>query len=76
LGYEISAEEVPRGTKWFGKCGISWHITVAIRKTEDEKMQVLTFVHVCEKWMVHGQAKNYSVDQSSKYVMLFIEIVI
>ncbi len=34
---------------WFGKRGISWHITVAIRKTEDDKMQMLTFVHVFEK---------------------------
>ena len=33
----------------FGKRGISWHITVAIRKTEDGKMQMLTFVHVFEK---------------------------
>jgi hypothetical protein len=34
---------------WFGKRGICWHITVAIRKTEDDKMQMLTFVHVFEK---------------------------
>ena len=30
---------------WFGKRGISWHITVAIRR-KDSTMQMLSFVHV------------------------------
>ena len=30
---------------WFGKRGISWHITTATRKSEDE-LQMLTFVHI------------------------------
>jgi len=30
---------------WFGKRGISWHISVAIRKGEQER-EMLTFVHV------------------------------
>ena len=34
---------------WFGKRGISWHITVAIRKKEDGTMQMLSFVHVFKK---------------------------
>jgi hypothetical protein len=34
---------------WFGKRGISWHITVAMRRSEEGSMQMLTFVHVFEK---------------------------
>lgn len=30
---------------WYGKRGISWHLTVAIRKSDDGKMQMLTLVH-------------------------------
>lgn len=30
---------------WFGKKGISWHLTVAIRKNSDGELQMLTFVH-------------------------------
>jgi len=33
-------------TDWFGKRGISWHVTVATRRGEDGKLQMLTFVHV------------------------------
>lgn len=31
---------------WFGKRGISWHITVAIRKCATGEVQMLTFVHI------------------------------
>ena len=32
---------------WFGKRGLPWHITVAIRKAEDDQeLQMITFVHV------------------------------
>jgi transposase InsO family protein len=34
---------------WFGKRGISWHITVAMRRIDEGIMQMLTFVHVFEK---------------------------
>lgn len=34
---------------WFGKRGISWHVTVALRKNADGTMQTLTFLHVFEK---------------------------
>lgn len=33
-------------TDWFGKRGIPWHITVAITRDSDGKMQMLTFVHI------------------------------
>ena len=34
-------------TDWFGKRGISWHITVAIHRAEvDQKFHTMTFVHV------------------------------
>ena len=33
-------------TDWFAKRGISWHITVAIRKGDDRKLQMMTFVNV------------------------------
>ena len=36
-------------TDWFGKRGISWHITVATRKNKDGEIEMLTFVHVFEK---------------------------
>lgn len=37
-------------TDWFGKRGISWHISVAMRKLEEDKpMQMLTFVHLFQK---------------------------
>ena len=31
---------------WFGKRGISWHLTVAIRKSTAGELQMLTFVHI------------------------------
>ena len=31
---------------WFAKRGISWHITVATRRTENKELQMMTFVHV------------------------------
>ena len=34
---------------WFAKRGISWHITVAITKSKEGTMQLLSFVHVFEK---------------------------
>ena len=34
---------------WFAKRGISWHITVAIRRSQEGKIQMLTFVHVFRK---------------------------
>lgn len=34
---------------WFGKRGISWHITVAMRRNEEGNMEMVTFVHIFEK---------------------------
>ena len=34
---------------WFGKRGISWHVTVATRKNKDGENEMATFVHVFEK---------------------------
>ena len=31
---------------WFAKRGMSWHITVATRRTENKELQMMTFVHV------------------------------
>jgi len=31
---------------WFGKRGLPWHITVAIRRAENQELQMMTFVHV------------------------------
>ncbi len=31
---------------WFGKRGISWHLSVAIRKCAGGELQMLTFVHI------------------------------
>jgi len=33
-------------TDWFAKRGISWHLTVAIRRADDHKLQMMTFVNV------------------------------
>lgn len=33
-------------TDWFAKRGISWHLTVAIRRGNDNKLQMMTFVNV------------------------------
>ena len=31
---------------WFAKRGMSWHITVATRRAENQELQMMTFVHV------------------------------
>ena len=31
---------------WFAKRGMSWHITVASRRAENQELQMMTFVHV------------------------------
>ena len=37
-------------TDWFGKRGISWHVSVAMGKLEEDKpMQMLTLVHIFQK---------------------------
>ena len=36
-------------TDWFGKRGISWHLTVDTRKNKDGENEMATFVHVFEK---------------------------
>lgn len=33
-------------TDWFAKRGISWHLTVAIRRGDDHKLQMMTFVNI------------------------------
>ena len=33
-------------TDWFAKRGISWHLTVSIRRGNDHKLQMMTFVNV------------------------------
>ncbi|KAL9962183.1 hypothetical protein ACROYT_G031264 [Oculina patagonica] len=33
-------------TDWYAKRGISWHITVAIRRGDDQSLQMMTFVNV------------------------------
>ena len=33
-------------TDWFAECGISWHLTVAIRRGDDHKLQMMTFVNM------------------------------
>ena len=33
-------------TDWFAKRGISWHLTVAFRRGDDQKLQMMTFVNV------------------------------
>lgn len=41
---------------WFGKRGIPWHITVAIRKCSDNDIQMLTIVHIFKKCTQDGPA--------------------
>lgn len=50
---------------WFGKRGISWHLSVAIRKLQGKPLQMLTLVHVFEK-----------SNQDSLYVLAIIDDVI
>ena len=33
-------------TDWFAKRGISWHLPVSIRRGNDHKLQMMTFVNV------------------------------
>jgi hypothetical protein len=35
-------------TDWFAKRGISWHITVAVRRTKDGELPMLPFAHMFE----------------------------
>ncbi|KAK3731624.1 hypothetical protein QZH41_015888, partial [Actinostola sp. cb2023] len=49
---------------WFGKRGISWHVSVAMRKLEDQT-QMLTFIHIFQ-----------SCSQDSTTVLTVIEDVI
>ena len=53
-----------RQADWFGKRGISWHISVAMRKI-DGKLQNLTLVHVFDK-----------SNQDSLYIIAVIDDVI
>jgi hypothetical protein len=50
---------------WFGKRGLSWHISVAMRKLEGNNLQTLTLVHVFQK-----------SNQDSLYVLAVIDDVI
>ena len=31
---------------WYGKRGLSWHVTVATRRTSSQQLEMMTFVHV------------------------------
>ena len=53
-------------TDWFGKRGISWHITVATRKNKDGEVEMLTFVHVFEKCNQDSNTVVAIVDDVSK----------
>ena len=33
-------------TDWFGKRGLSWHITVAMYKSDNSEIHTMTFIHV------------------------------
>ena len=50
---------------WFGKRGISWHVSVAMRKRADKTLQTLTLVHIFQK-----------SNQDSLYVLAIIDDVI
>ena len=52
-------------TDWFGKRGISWHVTVAMRKHAGKTLQILTLVHVLQR-----------SSQDSLYVLAIIDDVI
>ena len=53
-------------SNWFGKRGLSWHITVATRKiTSSHQLQIITFVHVFQ-----------SCSQDSFVVLAIMEDVI
>ena len=38
-----------RQADWFGKRGLSWHISVAMKKTPAESLQTVTLVHMFQK---------------------------
>ncbi len=50
---------------WFGKRGLSWHISVAMTKSSEEPLQMLTLVHLFQK-----------SNQDSLYVLAIIDDVI
>ena len=50
---------------WFGKRGISWHISVAMKNPPGETLQMLTLVHLFQK-----------SNQDSMYVLAIIDDVI
>ena len=50
---------------WFGKRGISWHISVAMKNPPGETLQMLTLVHLFQK-----------CNQDSMYVLAIIDDVI
>ena len=50
---------------WFGKRGISWHVSVAMRKHAGKTLQTLTLVHVLQR-----------SSQDSLYVLAIIDDVI
>lgn len=52
-------------TDWFGKRGLSWHVSVAIRKLKEKPMQMLTLLHIFQK-----------SNQDSNYVLAVIDDVI
>ena len=50
---------------WFGKRGLSWHVSVAMRKLAGKTLQTLTLVHVFQK-----------SNQDSLFVLAVIDDVI
>jgi hypothetical protein len=50
---------------WLGKRGLSWHISVAMTKSSEERLQMLTLVHLFQK-----------SNQDSLYVLAIIDDVI
>ena len=51
---------------WFGKRGISWHLSVAIRKCAGGEMQMLTFVHIFENCSQESPAVLANFDEVFK----------
>ena len=51
---------------WFGKRGISWHLSVAIRKCSNGEMQMLTFVHIFQSWSQESPAVLATLDDVLK----------
>ena len=54
-----------RQADWFGKRGLSWHISVAMKKTPAESLQTVTLVHMFQK-----------SNQDSLYVLAIMDDVI